>query len=450
MRKKTSSDTRPTLVSLFTGAGGLDTGLEAAGWRTVAATDSDGDCCATLRLNKERKITIPGSRYNFLADAKIVHKLVEDVKRDDLVPDGADDEWVPDLLAGGPPCQPFSSAGKQLGLEDPRGRLFEHFVRLASELQPRAILFENVRGLVTAAGPSGEPGEALALVRAEFEKIGYATTFQVLNAADFGAPQRRVRLFMLAVKEAPLPKFPEPTNHNPDSPPNLFSTTRRWTTLGDFLATQPAAAPEDIERPSQALREKLNEVPNGSGLKSAGARETTRPGGHWGYKQGTFIADLAKPARTVTAAASQDWIRIGGDLRRLTWRECAGLQGFPAEWEFTGNKASRFRQIGNAVPAVLGRVLGVAVREVFAARALGVIPCSAPWPAYFTQVVNYTKREKKRNGASRAQVRTALATGKADRDELKGLGSDEALKKASKRRRITPANGAGGAESPAA
>lgn len=430
MTRKTPKDSRPTLVSLFTGAGGLDIGLELAGFRTVAALDSDEDCVSTLRLNQEREIPIPCStgktQHHFLEGAKILGARVEEISAADLRPARARGTWVPDLLAGGPPCQPFSSAGKQLALDDPRGRLFEHFVRLAEELSPRMILFENVRGLVTAPGPTGKPGEALALVEREFERIGYATTFALINTADYGAPQRRVRLIMLGTKQSPLPEFPAATHAEAaDGELRLFGRREPWVTLGRFLANQPPPEADDIERPSPALAAKLASVGEGSGLKSPGARESTRPGGHWGYKQGTFIANLSLPARTVTAAATQDWIRSAQGLRRLTWSECAGLQGFPASWKFVGNKVSRFRQIGNAVPVLLGKVLGESLLRALSRGDAKNCPKSAPWPATFHVSIRYTEKEQKRNGESRKSVRRAIEGGDIDVLAIKGLGSSD-------------------------
>lgn len=422
MASRNRIDRRPTVISLFTGAGGLDLGLEMAGFQTVSALDFDEDCVASLRANQEAKIAGPDG-HPFLGNAKLLHADVAKLSRRDLLPAGAKDDWVPDLLAGGPPCQPYSSAGKQLGLDDPRGRLFEHFVRLARELKPKLILFENVRGLVTAPGPDGVPGEALSLVRDEFEKIGYGTTFALLNSADFGAPQRRVRMFMLAARQWPLPVFPEPT-HSKDPVPNLFGGQLPWVSLGQFLKGQPRPPEDEMDLPSARLAELLAEVPPGSGLKSAGARESTRPGGHWGYKQGTFVADTKKPARTVTAA-TQDWVRQDGVLRRLTWRECAGLQGFPPEWTFVGGKASKYRQIGNAVPSIFGVVLGEALLSALSKSKKGLPVESAPWPADFEVAVKYTKREKARNGESRRLAREALAKGEHDVLTIKGFGSTQ-------------------------
>jgi DNA (cytosine-5)-methyltransferase 1 len=419
-RHSRNSTRRPALVSLFTGAGGLDIGLEHAGFGTVAAVDSDPDCAKTLRLNKGRRLEC----ITPLSDAVVLDSPIEKIEPEHLRPEDAPDDWVPDLLAGGPPCQPFSSAGNMLALDDPRGRLFEHFVRIAEGLKPRLILFENVRGLVTAVGPSGEPGEALALVKKAFESIGYSSRFALLNAADYGAPQRRVRLFMLATSCTVLPSFPAPTHA--ESPEPLFGTLP-WRTLGAFLEEGAIASEDEIERPSATLAPLLETLAPGSGLKSPGARETTRPGGHWGYKQGTFVADPNRPARTVTASATQDWIRDPqGRLRRLTWRECAALQGFPAEWEFAGNKASRFRQIGNAVPAVFGKVLGEALLTALASPVDGKVE-SAPLPDACVSAIDYTKREHRRNGASRRAVRSAsLNENDAHAlSQLKGLGSVE-------------------------
>jgi DNA (cytosine-5)-methyltransferase 1 len=242
---------RPTSISLFTGAGGLDLGLETAGFRTVAAVDHDPDCIATLRANQALDHPcLPGRR--FFEGTNILHARIEDVPSLALPCLGVSSQWTPDLLVGGPPCQPFSSAGKMQSVDDPRGRLYEHFVRLAAALRPKLILFENVRGLVTARGPSGQPGEALFRLKQAFEEIGYATSFALLNAADFGAAQRRVRCFMLATRCTAVPLFPKPT-HAEKPTRDLFEERRPWVTLGQFLATLPPPDEADIVRPSPRL-----------------------------------------------------------------------------------------------------------------------------------------------------------------------------------------------------
>jgi DNA (cytosine-5)-methyltransferase 1 len=411
-----------TAVSLFTGAGGLDIGLEQAGFQTVSAVDCDPDCVAALRANQNARIPAGGGR-NYFEGAALLTANIEELEADQLRPADVSRGWVPDLMAGGPPCQPFSSSGKMLSVDDPRGKLFSHFVRLADDLRPKLILFENVRGLVTAKGPHGIPGEALQMVKDAFEGIGYATTFALLNAADYGLAQRRVRCFMMATRCTPLPLFPDST-HAKDPGSDLFSARLPWVTLRQFLASCPHSADADIVRPTPALAAQLANVPEGSGLKSAGAREATRPGGHWGYRQGTFIADMNLPARTITASASQDWIRLpDGSLRRLTLGECAALQGFPAEWEFIGPVASRFRQVGNAVPSIFGKVLGEAIRGAFQHGICRGRPASHPLPAEIVSAIEYTRREHRRNGASRQEVRSRLRSGAVDLRDVKGVGS---------------------------
>jgi DNA (cytosine-5)-methyltransferase 1 len=410
----------PTLISLFTGAGGLDIGLEQAGFQAVTAVECDPDCVQTLEQNQRQGHPIPGGGH-YLSGARILARSVEDLTGSDLRPPGVKSNWVPDLMAGGPPCQPFSSSGKLLSLDDPRGRLFEHFVRLAGEVKPRLILFENVRGLVTARGPCGEPGEALHLVKEAFEKLGYATTFQLLNAADYGVPQRRVRCFMMAARCTELPTFPAPT-HAEAAERTLFATRLSWVTLGDFLRDHPEPRSDEIVRPTEALARELVRLPSGTGLKSAGARETTRPGGHWGYRQGTFIADLDLPARTVTASASQDWVRLrDGSLRRLTFRECAGLQELPHDWHFVGSIASRFRQVGNAVPVRFGFVLGQSLLSALSTRSPTLVR-SAPLPEEFSTAITYTQKELRRNGESRKRVLALQQEGHPDVTALKGTG----------------------------
>lgn len=174
--KKANQSRGHTAIDLFCGAGGLSAALERSGFSSVAAVDHDKDCIATLRRNQAKRIAVAGSSRVYLENTKLLQGDIREINRADLIPDNAPANWRPDILAGGPPCQPFSSAGSGLGLDDPRGQLFQHFVRLAEELQPRFILFENVAGLVTAKGKDGTPGGALKLIQQRFEAAGYTNT----------------------------------------------------------------------------------------------------------------------------------------------------------------------------------------------------------------------------------------------------------------------------------
>lgn len=400
MPKKLTGNDIPSVIDLFCGAGGLSGAFERAGFCTVAAVDIESDCIATLEATKQAKLPIVGSRRSYLEGANFLRSDIRDVRKADLAPLGSAPDWRPDILAGGPPCQPFSSAGAGLGLNDPRGQLFKHFVRLASELQPRIVLFENVAGLVTAKGSDGQPGGVLRLIQRRFEEVGYACRFALLNAADFGASQRRVRLYMIASKDEALPAFPRPSH----SAAAAINGLQPWVSLATRLAGLPSPTVDEIIRPNGKRAHELEALMPGTGLKSIGIVEANRPSGHWGYRQDCFVADQTLPARTIRAASTPDWIRTPEGLRRLTWRECAALQGFAKDWAFEGGRTSRYRQIGNAVQGDIGEAIARELKRVLAER-VSAKPVSAPWPAAFDKRVRYTAMEHRVNGEHRRVAR---------------------------------------------
>lgn len=388
-------------VSLFSGAGGLDIGFEDAGWSCSYASDIDPYAISTIQANQ-------ASSRKYFKDTVIEAADVRDTRGNEILTKAGKRKGDIHAIVGGPPCQSWSSAGHQRGFEDPRGQLFRDYVRLACELDVRWIVFENVRGLLTARGPDGEPGSALETIRRALLAAGFHTEVNLLNAADFGVPQRRVRLFMIGFRRGDHPPFPERTHARST---DLFSSDiLSWNTLGDCISGIAPLEPGEIIRPNANLDRQLEVIPSGSGLKSPGKKETTRPGGHWGYKQGAFVADLALPARTVTASAQQDWVRdpLMG-IRRLCPRECAAIQTFPTDWTFSGNTAAQYRQIGNAVPAKLAeRVAGALSDHI----SLGLQFKNAretrnellPLQDSLRAAIDYTKRDELRNGESRKQA----------------------------------------------
>lgn len=382
-------------VSLFSGAGGLDIGLEAAGWIGRYASDVDPIAIDTLKSNKGRSI---GGRQ-YLEHATIELADVRSLTGEHILEEiGAAFGEIP-LLVGGPPCQSWSSAGRQGGFDDPRGRLFSDFVRLAGELGVRWIMFENVRGLLTARGMDGRPGSALEQIRRELLDAGFQTAVSLVNAADYGIAQRRVRLIVFGYRDSEPFTFPAAT-HGKDPTVN----TLPWQSLRELVATIPGPDASEILRPSDHLAKQLEALPEGSGVKSPGKLESTRPGGHWGYKQGAFVTDPSKPARTVTANAQQDWYRdaVHG-LRRLSPRECAAIQSFPDGWVFSGRRNDHFRQIGNAVPPALAKVLGTALLAHLQ-KSDGALASHAnldPLHSTLMSAIRYTERDQMRNGASR-------------------------------------------------
>ena len=388
-------------ISLFSGAGGLDLGFEAAGWECLYASDIDPHAAETLRLNQGKVV---GSR------AVLEHTVIEQADistlsgQEILAKIGRSKGDVP-LLVGGPPCQSWSSAGHQRGFDDPRGQLFKDYVRIARETGVRWIVFENVRGLLTARGPDGVPGSALEHIRKSLLDAGFQTEVELLNAADFGVPQRRVRLFLIGFRAGDRPSFPCPTHAKATE---ILSADREpWVTLRNCLDGIAAPHGDEVIRPNAALHEQLSNLSPGSGVKSPGKAETTRPGGHWGYKQGAFVADTDLPARTVTASAQQDWIKdavLG--LRRLSPRECAAIQTFPSNWVFAGKRSDQYRLIGNAVPAGLAYALARALKGHMAQADAQVMQLQTtakliPLRPHLLSAIRYTRRDESRNGESR-------------------------------------------------
>lgn len=383
------------VVSLFSGLGGLDLGLESAGWDCVYAADIDPRAVESLHANQGSPIS---NGRRFMTDAHIEVGDVQTIRGDDILAKAGQRRGSITLLAGGPPCQSWSSAGHQLGFDDPRGQLIKDYLRIASELDCRYLLFENVRGLVTARGPDGVPGSALAWLREQLFALGWQTHVELFNAADYGVAQRRVRVVLVGYRTGDQPRLPEATHAKSVEPGKL-----PWVTLGQCINALPPLTDDEVIRPSGKLAVDLANIKPGSGVKSPGKAEATRPGGHWGYKQGAFVADPALPARTVTANAQQDWIRDARlGLRRLTPRECAALQSFPRDWVIAGRRVDQYRLIGNAVPPRLAEAVGttlLASCEGLSDAAKWTAP--APLPERLQSAIEYTRREERRNGPSR-------------------------------------------------
>jgi len=385
----------PTVISLFSGAGGLDIGLEQAGWTITAATDVASHAMETLRRSKQAGIPVAGRRSTYMSKTNLIEADVTDLSASDFRPPKTKPDWRPDLLVGGPPCQPWSSAGLQRGLNDPRGQLISHYLRLIGELHPTFVIFENVRGLLTARGETGTPGEVLKSIQDDLWSLGYASNVTTLNAADYGAAQRRVRVILVATNTHTLPSFPAPT-HDREGKNQL----PHWRSLGEALKALGAPDEADVVRPTGSRAAALRSLTPGTGLKTTGRVMANRPSGHWGYRQDAFLADLSLPSRTIRAAGTPDWVRIEGeqDLRRLTWRECAALQGFPEDWQFAGTKSQRFQQIGNAVQVDMAKAVG---GEVLRALRLGEAtqpPVTAAWSPVLLERVRYTIAEHNTNG----------------------------------------------------
>lgn len=386
----------PKFVSVFSGAGGLDLGLERAGWECLYATDRDPFAVATLIKNRNHRL---GKGRSAFAEAVIEEGDITGLEGRNVLSKIGMHRGAIELLAGGPPCQSWSSAGHQRGFDDPRGRVISDYLRLADELDPRWLLFENVRGLLTARGLDQVPGSALTSLRNELLSRGWHTKVDLLNAADFGAPQRRVRLILLGYRAGDAPKHPVGTHAQHPVPGRS-----PWQSMGACLSKIGRPTDDEFILPGEKLRAQLANLRPGSGVKSPGKAEATRPGGHWGYKQGAFLADPNLPARTVTASSQQDWI-VDSEygIRRLSDRECAALQTFPASWAFSGGRIVRYRLIGNAVPPALAEAVGRSLRASFGKTLVSMTHGAVlePLPTKLQSAISYTVREDRRNGPSR-------------------------------------------------
>lgn len=322
-----------TAIDLFCGAGGLTLGFERAGFRTVAAVERNADACATYR--------------EAFPDVKLIH---EDARQINFK------AWRGvDLVAGGPPCQPFSIGGHRRGKNDERD-LLPDFVRAVEEVQPRAFLIENVPGLASAS-----QRDYLKSILSPLVGKYSVTEPTVLNACEYGVPQSRRRLLIIGVRDRSF----------------HFDSIRRAPRVpaGSVLSMKPFGEP-NTSKVVYAKNPDLRPNPYHGQLFNGGGR----------------AIDLDQPAPTVLASAGGNkthfvdtgnrvppyhrHLMTGGkprtgtlpDARRLTVAESALLQTFPASMKFLGSRSSQYTQVGNAVPPALAEVIGQTLIKLLKTR----------------------------------------------------------------------------------
>lgn len=347
----------PNVISLFSGAGGLDFGLEAAGFTFGAGVEMDADCVATLLESRPQW--------------PVVSESIFAVTTEELLARAGCRKGEIDLVAGGPPCQPFSKAGYWARgdagrLSDPRSDTLGAYLRVVREALPRVLLLENVEGLQYAGKDEG-----LQLLLRELDAINrqegtaYVPHVAVLNAADFGVPQLRERVFIVAHREGRSFRFPPPT-HSPEGPvkdllgDDLEPYRTAWDALGDV--TNPEE--EDL-----AVRGKwadlLPSIPEGCNYLHHTDRGEGMPLFGWRRRFWTFLLKLAKnrPSWTIQAQPGPAVGPFHWANRRLSVRELCRLQTFPDDVNIVGSRGSAQKQLGNAVPSLLAEVVGRAIRE---------------------------------------------------------------------------------------
>jgi DNA (cytosine-5)-methyltransferase 1 len=336
-------------ISLYTGAGGLDFGFEAARFRTAVALEMDEKCVDTLREN--RRWPVICRDVNAVSTAEILAKAK--LQRGEA-----------DVLIGGPPCQPFSKSGfwatgSTKRLHDPRASTLENYLRILEEGLPRTFLMENVEGLGFKGQDEGRQG------------TNYVACTAVLNAADFGVPQLRRRMFIVGARDGSPFRFPEPT-HAPEVDFG-FVGLRRYVTVWDALRSVRLRA---SEREELRLRGKwadlLPTIPEGQNYLWHTERGGGQPLFGWRRRYWSFLLKLAKnsPSWTIQAQPGPATGPFHWDNRRISIQEMARLQTFPKSVTIVGSYADAQRQLGNAVPSLVAEVLAREIGSQLLGRRL--------------------------------------------------------------------------------
>lgn len=344
----------PTVVSLFTGAGGLDLGLEAAGFKVGAAVEFNSKACDTLRANRRGWDVIEDDIHNVTSE-----QLCE---TSGLAPE------EPDLLAGGPPCQPFSKSaywrsGDTKRLDDPRADTLTAYLRVLRDLKPRAFLIENVQGLAYSGKDEG-----LQLLQRSIEAINIATgtnySFSVskVNAADYGVPQTRERVIIVGARDGKTFTMPEPTHRDPmlQAESGRLPWVRAWDAIGDLENSHDADLTVggrwgDLLPSIPEGQNYLWHTDRGGGLSLFGWRRR-----YWG-----FLLKLAKdrPAWTIQAQPGTAIGPFHWKNRKLSARELCRIQTVPDSYHIVGSRMDAQRQLGNAVPSLLAEIIGREIRK---------------------------------------------------------------------------------------
>lgn len=343
-------------ISLFSGAMGLDLGIEKAGFNIRVCVEMDKWAAETIRRNTN--IPVIEKDLNLVPTTEILD--VAGLKSEDVT-----------LVVGGPPCQAFSTAGKQRGLADFRGNVIIQYLRVINDVRPPYFILENVRGLLSAklnAVPEeyaeyecvkDVKGSVIHFVTNEFKKLGYSISYALLNAANYGVPEKRERIIIIGHLGGRVP-IPSPTH----SEKGQYGTSH-WITLrdaiGDLLDSDDQhyvpLRPKSIEY-MKLLKEGQNwrslppdvaERAMGKAYKLSGGKTGFLRRLNWDEPSPTLVTSPTMPATLLCHPTL---------LRPLSIEEYARIQQFPDNWKFEGNIETVYKQIGNAVPVGLGYAAG--------------------------------------------------------------------------------------------
>jgi DNA (cytosine-5)-methyltransferase 1 len=332
--------------------------MEAAGWNIVYRNDIDHHSCSTLRLNGRSDVQCAP---------------IEEVSTNEICRFAGSAKDV-DLVIGGPPCQPFSksaywSRGDTLRLKDPRSNTLREYFRVIEDFKPKAFLLENVHG-ISYTGKEEGLQFIIDKIREINRKTGtdYRPRWKVLNAADFGVPQLRVRFFLVAIRNGKEFVFPQPTHFDADTAhPDLKLSNINlapYSTTWDALRDVNPDTGENL-RVGGKWGKLLPSIPEGENYLWHTDRKGGMPLFGWRTRFWCFLLKLAKnkPSWTIQAQPGSAIGPFHWDNRKLSWREQAALQTFPSDFRINSPRAEIQRQIGNAVPSLLAEILGRSLME---------------------------------------------------------------------------------------
>lgn len=344
-------------ISLFSGAMGLDLGIEKAGIDIRLCVEMNKQAVSTIRNNTK----IP-----------VIDRDITTVPSSELLATAGLNEGEVDLVVGGPPCQAFSTAGARRGLNDFRGNVIIQYLRVVSELKPKYFILENVRGILSAklnAVPEeykeyestiNQSGSVIKFLAKEFKKLGYTISFALFNAANYGVPQIRERVIIFGAKGDKRIPLPQPTHSE-----SGLAGTAHWVTLGDVINDLPKAGEAEYMKLSTKMAKYMTLVEEGqnwTALPPEVAKEAMGKAYELGGGRTGFLRRLStkKPSPTLVTSPIMPATLIchPTELRPLSIREYARVQQFPDNWAFSGKIADIYKQIGNAVPVGLGYVAG--------------------------------------------------------------------------------------------
>lgn len=348
----------PYAISLFSGAMGLDLGVEQAGFTIRACVEFNHNAAETIRLNTNIPV-LEGDINNIPTEA-ILHAA--GLRADEV-----------DLVVGGPPCQAFSTAGRQRGLADFRGNVIIQYLRVVHDIHPRYFILENVRGLLSAKlnevpeeyavyeGIKDMKGSVLWFLTKEFERMGYTISHALFNSALYGVPEQRERMVIFGCLGAERIPLPLPTHDGKEGRPGMVP-------LRTALEGLPEQEPETYIPLRENSIEYMALVPEGGNWRSlpkrlqerAMGRSFNLPGGKTGFYR---RLSWEKPSPTLVTSPTMPATLLCHPtlLRPLSIHEYSRIQQFPDNWQFAGNLDDIYKQIGNAVPVGLGYMAGCQV-----------------------------------------------------------------------------------------